>query len=93
MSRVCQVTGKGPMGVDLLTRYTLTPDGDTTDLRIDGSFTGVLKDVAILLFSMAQSFFGALAPSDVSDHCQTIFSFQLHQLHVYFHGKCRTVLA
>ncbi|MCW2870689.1 SRPBCC family protein [Actinacidiphila oryziradicis] len=34
------ITGKGPMGVDLLTRYTLTPDGDTTDLRIDGSFTG-----------------------------------------------------
>jgi hypothetical protein len=28
------------MGVDLLTRYTLTPDGDATEVRIDGSFTG-----------------------------------------------------
>jgi carbon monoxide dehydrogenase subunit G len=34
------ITGKGPMAVDLLTRYTLTPDGDATELRIDGTFNG-----------------------------------------------------
>lgn len=34
------ITGKGPMAVELLTRYTLTPEGDATVLRIDGSFTG-----------------------------------------------------
>lgn len=38
--RVLGSTGKGPMGVSLGMRYTLTPDGDGTDVRIDGSFTG-----------------------------------------------------
>lgn len=28
------------MAVDLATRYTLTPDGEATQVRIDGEFTG-----------------------------------------------------
>ncbi|MEW2414624.1 SRPBCC family protein [Streptomyces sp. NPDC046866] len=38
--RVFAITGKGPMGVAVLTRYTLVPDGDATTVRIDGEFTG-----------------------------------------------------
>ncbi|MFJ2821486.1 SRPBCC family protein [Streptomyces toxytricini] len=38
--RVLALTGKGPMGVDILTRYTLVPDGPATTVRIDGGFTG-----------------------------------------------------
>lgn len=38
--RVFAVTGKGPMGVAVLTRYTLVPDGGATTVRIDGEFTG-----------------------------------------------------
>ncbi|WP_406086619.1 SRPBCC family protein [Streptomyces virginiae] len=34
------ITGKGPMGVAVLTRYTLIPDGEATTVRIDGEFTG-----------------------------------------------------
>ncbi|MFE9630762.1 SRPBCC family protein [Streptomyces sp. NPDC006463] len=38
--RLFAITGKGPMGVAVLTRYTLTPDGAATTVRIDGEFTG-----------------------------------------------------
>ncbi|MFF4646019.1 SRPBCC family protein [Streptomyces sp. NPDC001389] len=38
--RVLAITGKGPMGVAVLTRYTLTADGGATSVRIDGEFTG-----------------------------------------------------
>ncbi|MEU3408440.1 SRPBCC family protein [Streptomyces sp. NPDC006670] len=38
--RLFAITGKGPMGVAVLTRYTLTPDGTATKVRIDGEFTG-----------------------------------------------------
>ncbi|MGW8397896.1 type II toxin-antitoxin system Rv0910 family toxin [Streptomyces lydicus] len=38
--RLLDVTGKGPMGVSLGMRYALTPDGEATALRIDGTFTG-----------------------------------------------------
>lgn len=38
--RVLAITGKGPMGVAVLTRYTLVPDGAATTVRIDGEFTG-----------------------------------------------------
>ncbi|MEU4357084.1 type II toxin-antitoxin system Rv0910 family toxin [Streptomyces virginiae] len=38
--RLFAITGKGPMGVAVLTRYTLTPDGGATTVRIDGEFTG-----------------------------------------------------
>ncbi|MFF5146493.1 SRPBCC family protein [Streptomyces sp. NPDC013157] len=39
-ARVLAIRGKGPMAVTVATRYTLTPDGDTTAVRIDGEFTG-----------------------------------------------------
>ncbi|OQD54130.1 polyketide cyclase [Streptomyces phaeoluteigriseus] len=39
-ARVLAIRGRGPMAVTLLTRYTLTPDGDATGVRIDGEFTG-----------------------------------------------------
>ncbi|MEV5528749.1 type II toxin-antitoxin system Rv0910 family toxin [Streptomyces prunicolor] len=39
-SRVLAIRGKGPMAVNVATRYTLTPDGDATTVRIDGEFTG-----------------------------------------------------
>ncbi|MBT2469177.1 SRPBCC family protein [Streptomyces sp. ISL-66] len=38
--RVIAITGKGPMGVAVLTRYTLIPDGGATTVRIDGEFSG-----------------------------------------------------
>lgn len=39
-ARVFAIRGKGPMAVSVATRYTLTPDGDATTVRIDGEFTG-----------------------------------------------------
>ncbi|MGY4928764.1 type II toxin-antitoxin system Rv0910 family toxin [Streptomyces sp. 900105755] len=39
-ARVLAIRGKGPMAVTVATRYTLTPDGDATVVRIDGEFTG-----------------------------------------------------
>jgi uncharacterized protein YndB with AHSA1/START domain len=39
-ARLLATRGKGPMGVTLAMRYTLTPDGDATTVRIDGEFTG-----------------------------------------------------
>ncbi|MEU1803411.1 SRPBCC family protein [Streptomyces sp. NPDC019937] len=38
--RVLATRGKGPMGVNLGTRYALAPDGDATTVRVDGDFTG-----------------------------------------------------
>ncbi|WP_367324685.1 SRPBCC family protein [Streptomyces sp. HUAS ZL42] len=39
-ARVLAIRGKGPMAVTVATRYTLSPDGDATAVRIDGEFTG-----------------------------------------------------
>ncbi|WP_327693534.1 MULTISPECIES: type II toxin-antitoxin system Rv0910 family toxin [unclassified Streptomyces] len=39
-ARTLAIRGKGPMAVMVATRYTLTPDGDATTVRIDGEFTG-----------------------------------------------------
>ncbi|GHD86660.1 type II toxin-antitoxin system Rv0910 family toxin [Streptomyces naganishii] len=39
-ARLLAIRGKGPMAVELATRYTLTPDGEATTVRIDGEFTG-----------------------------------------------------
>ncbi|MFI1171656.1 type II toxin-antitoxin system Rv0910 family toxin [Streptomyces melanogenes] len=38
--RLLGIKGKGPMGVSVGNRYTLTPDGDATLVRIEGEFTG-----------------------------------------------------
>ncbi|MGW7754778.1 type II toxin-antitoxin system Rv0910 family toxin [Streptomyces violaceusniger] len=39
-ARLLATRGKGPMGVNLVMRYSLTPDGDATTVRVDGEFTG-----------------------------------------------------
>ncbi|WP_405878281.1 SRPBCC family protein [Streptomyces sp. NBC_01136] len=39
-ARTLAIRGKGPMAVTVATRYTLTPDGEATSVRIDGEFTG-----------------------------------------------------
>ncbi|OIK06550.1 type II toxin-antitoxin system Rv0910 family toxin [Streptomyces monashensis] len=39
-ARVLAIRGKGPMAVTVATRYTLTPQGEATVVRIDGEFTG-----------------------------------------------------
>ncbi|MER7660474.1 MULTISPECIES: SRPBCC family protein [unclassified Streptomyces] len=38
--RLFGIRGKGPMGVNVGNRYSLTPEGDATLVRIDGEFTG-----------------------------------------------------
>ncbi|MBT2369205.1 SRPBCC family protein [Streptomyces sp. ISL-10] len=38
--RVLAIKGKGPMAVNVGTRYALVPDGPATTVRIDGEFTG-----------------------------------------------------
>ncbi|MGW3272031.1 type II toxin-antitoxin system Rv0910 family toxin [Streptomyces kronopolitis] len=38
--RLLGIEGKGPMRVTLMMRYTLTPDGSATEVRIAGTFTG-----------------------------------------------------
>src|SRR6476659_3281775 len=38
--RTLAIRGKGPMSVIVFTRYTLTPDGEATSVRMDGEFTG-----------------------------------------------------
>ena len=39
-ARTLAISGKGPMSVNVTTRYTLIPDGEATKVRIDGEFTG-----------------------------------------------------
>ncbi|WP_149828857.1 type II toxin-antitoxin system Rv0910 family toxin [Streptomyces tailanensis] len=60
-ARVLAIRGKGPMAVDLATRYTLTPDGDATTVRIDGRFTGAA--VSLMASKLKDSATAALAES------------------------------
>ncbi|ATL26114.1 SRPBCC family protein [Streptomyces formicae] len=39
-ARTLGIRGKGPMGVNVGTRYTLSPEGTATLVRIEGEFTG-----------------------------------------------------
>ncbi|QEU95847.1 type II toxin-antitoxin system Rv0910 family toxin [Streptomyces kanamyceticus] len=39
-ARTLAIRGKGPMGVNVGTRHTLSPDGTATVVRIEGEFTG-----------------------------------------------------
>lgn len=59
--RVLGIAGKGPMGVNLSMRYTLTPDGDATELRIDSSFAGAA--VAMMAGKLKDSATAALNES------------------------------
>jgi uncharacterized protein YndB with AHSA1/START domain len=66
--RILAIRGKGPMAVNVATRYTLTPDGEGTSVRIDGEFTGAavslmagkLKDSATAALSESLRKLGAL---------------------------------
>lgn len=67
--RLLTTKGKGPMGVNLAMRYSLTPDGNATTMRIDGEFTGAavsmmagrLKDSATAALNESLRRLGALA--------------------------------
>ncbi|MFE7130409.1 SRPBCC family protein [Streptomyces sp. NPDC057638] len=59
--RSLAIKGKGPMGVTVGTRYTLTPDGDATVMRIDGAFTGAA--VAMMAAKLTESATAALEES------------------------------
>ncbi|MFJ6573588.1 SRPBCC family protein [Streptomyces sp. NPDC091292] len=43
--RTFAIRGKGPMGVIVGTRYSLSPDGGATTVRIDGEFTGAAVSI------------------------------------------------
>ncbi|MFG2651998.1 SRPBCC family protein [Streptomyces sp. NPDC048436] len=59
--RTLAIKGKGPMGVTVGTRYTLTPDGDATNVRIDGEFTGAA--VSLMAGKLKDSATAALTES------------------------------
>ncbi|MBD0742498.1 SRPBCC family protein [Streptomyces sp. CBMA152] len=66
--RLLGVKGKGPMGVSVGNRYSLTPDGEATVVRIEGEFTGAavslmagkLKDSATAALNESLRKLGAL---------------------------------
>ncbi|MFF7449556.1 MULTISPECIES: SRPBCC family protein [unclassified Streptomyces] len=60
-ARVLAIRGKGPMAVTVANRYTLTPDGDATRVRIDGEFTGAA--VALMAGRLKDSATAALDES------------------------------
>ncbi|MFF5669166.1 SRPBCC family protein [Streptomyces hygroscopicus] len=67
-ARLLTTRGKGPMGVNLVMRYSLTPDGDATTVRVDGEFAGAaislmagkLKDSATSALNESLRRLGAL---------------------------------
>ncbi|GAA3369046.1 hypothetical protein GCM10017744_087500 [Streptomyces antimycoticus] len=60
-ARLLATRGKGPMGVNLAMRYSLTPDGDATTVRVDGEFTGAA--VSLMAGKLKDSATGALNES------------------------------
>ncbi|MEU6279131.1 SRPBCC family protein [Streptomyces sp. NPDC047028] len=60
-ARVFAIRGKGPMAVTVATRYTLTPDGEATTVRIDGEFTGAA--VSLMAGKLKDSATAALTES------------------------------
>ncbi|MFI8966872.1 SRPBCC family protein [Streptomyces sp. NPDC053493] len=59
--RVLAIRGKGPMGVNVGTRYSLAPDGQATTVRIDGEFTGAA--VSLMAGKLKDSATAALTES------------------------------
>lgn len=59
--RVFAIRGKGPMGVVVGTRYSLTTDGAATSVRIDGEFTGAA--VSLMAGKLKDSATAALTES------------------------------
>ncbi|MGW5425324.1 type II toxin-antitoxin system Rv0910 family toxin [Streptomyces sp. NPDC003943] len=59
--RVFAIRGKGPMGVVVGTRYSLTADGAATSVRIDGEFTGAA--VSLMAGKLKDSATAALTES------------------------------
>ncbi|MEU6611781.1 SRPBCC family protein [Streptomyces shenzhenensis] len=60
-TRVLAIRGKGPMAVTVATRYTLTPEGEATTVRIDGEFTGAA--VSLMASKLKDSATAALTES------------------------------
>jgi uncharacterized protein YndB with AHSA1/START domain len=60
-TRVLAIKGKGPMGVNVAMRYSLTPDGSATAARIDGEFTGAA--VSLMAGKLKDSATAALVES------------------------------
>ncbi|MET9518077.1 SRPBCC family protein [Streptomyces sp. NPDC002994] len=60
-ARLLATRGKGPMGVNLAMRYSLTPDGDGTLVRIEGEFTGAA--VSLMAGKLKDSAGAALSES------------------------------
>lgn len=60
-ARLLATRGKGPMGVNLAMRYSLTPDGEGTLVRIDGEFTGAA--VSLMAGKLKDSAGAALSES------------------------------
>ncbi|MFJ9823808.1 SRPBCC family protein [Streptomyces sp. NPDC101160] len=59
--RVFAIRGKGPMGVNVGTRYSLVADGAATTVRIDGEFTGAA--VSLMAGKLKDSATAALTES------------------------------
>lgn len=59
--RVLAIKGRGPMSVTVGTRYSLTPAGDATVVRIDGEFTGAA--VSLMAGKLKDSATAALGES------------------------------
>ncbi|MGW8761456.1 type II toxin-antitoxin system Rv0910 family toxin [Streptomyces sp. NPDC055815] len=59
--RTFAIRGKGPMGVVVGTRYSLTTEGDATTVRIDGEFTGAA--VSLMAGKLKDSATAALTES------------------------------
>src|SRR5258708_11201532 len=54
---------------------------------------GIVEQLTITLFALAQSFLGALAAGNVSNDGEPVNSLQLYQLHINFYGEGGAIFA